>query len=170
MANICIFRFQAKGKREDIRKVLDAVGLKTTDLWIGRGAEVWYDETGSSAGMITVEGTGSCKNSLEGALKCAAQEMEEQRVTGNGIWCNDEISSISRFMTIGEACRAFGVNMEFYSEETECRLAEHVVIEDGNEEWSDGEAYEDYDEATGDIVAVSDYDGCGYGIGYPKAA
>lgn len=171
MANICSFTFQAKGKRASIQKVLDAVEQKTSELWIGRGAEIYYDEKEEDGtGMVTVQGAGSCKNSLEGALKLAAKEMETQRVTGEGLWDDDELKDVKKFMTIGDACKAFGVNIEFFSEETDSHIAEHVVIADGNEEWSQGEAHEEYNKKTGEFTTVSDYDGCGYGIGYPKAA
>lgn len=172
MANICNFSFQAKGRKESIRKVLEAMEQKTKALWIGRGAEVHCDlhkaEEDGETGMVTAEGSGWCKWSVRSCLDDAAKSMETQRTTGGDAWAG--IEGVEKFMTIGEACRESGVNMEIYSEEPGNCFAEHAVIADGRESWGAVEYREDWDEETGEYSEEGGYGDAGYSIGFPGAA
>ena len=171
MANICSFIFCAKGKKEDVSKVLDAIQQKTPELWIGRGATLNYTdldfEEDSETGMVMVNSSGDCKWSIKAALVLDALDMEEQRTTGKGCW--GDIDGVKKFMTIGEACKTYNVNMEFYSEEPGCCFAEHVTIENGEETWDCVDFHETYDEEADEWVTEGGYEDQSYQIEFPAA-
>ena len=128
MANICEFKMQLKGRRENIFKFIDALTWKGK-VYIGNSisnTDISISEYNSLTIAII---TGNCKWSIRSALIDEAVRMQEEKVQNVN---NQMIQSTDEFITLFEACRRFNVNMEVYSKEPGYKFQEHYKYENGN--------------------------------------
>lgn len=138
MANVCLFEFKVKGKKENCEAFLDAMQQKNK-VYIGRGAIIEYETEETDGDTVVIHGDGECKWSMISAFDANAVSMREQPDE----WCFDRenIPTVTpgstmlkegyRFLTLAEATKEFGVTFEGYSEEPGMCFAEHILAENG---------------------------------------
>lgn len=144
MANMCYFCMHVKGDPENIKEFYESMSHKS-NVYMGRGAwaRISYDYDKCTA---TIDG--ECKWSVKLALIDNAVSMRKEPE----LWSFGDVENRDNleFITLYEACKKWGLDMEVYSEENGCKFQEHFQYMDGRvvcEECVDRfECYvEDYD-------------------------
>lgn len=126
MANICNFSMLIKGSKEGREKFIDALEHRG-QIYMGRGASVDEKEEDDSKNETYL--SGEVKWSVEEALIDNAKEMRDNP---SGWYFGEGIDKESlTFLTLWEACKQFGVNMEVFSEEEGIGFEEHMKYENG---------------------------------------
>lgn len=157
MANICDFSMMVKGKKENIIQFVDMMEQKG-NVWMGRGAAVdFIDMEEIENGEFRCQIDGSTKWSIISSLVDNAVSMR----TKPDEWSfgeNVDRTKLS-FVTLFEACKQLGLDMEVYSEECGCGFQEHYLFIDGElveEECVDYS--EEYNEETEEYESSGGFD------------
>ena len=157
MANICDFSMMVKGKKENIEQFVDMMEQKGT-VWMGRGAVVDFTD------MEEVE-NGKCRCQIDGNTKWSVQSSMvdnaiSMRTEPNKWSFGEDVNKTElSFVTLFEACKQLGLDMEVYSEECGCGFQEHYLFIDGElvkEECVDYS--EEYNEETEEYESSGGFD------------
>ena len=157
MANICNFSMMVKGKKENIEQFVDMMEQKGT-VWMGRGAIVNFTDIEEvENGKWRCQIDGDTKWSVQSSMIDNAISMR----TEPNKWSfgeNIDKTKLS-FVTLFEACKQLGLDMEVYSEECGCGFQEHYLFIDGElveEECVDYS--EEYNEETEEFESSGGFD------------
>lgn len=129
MANICNFSMMVKGKKENIEQFVDMMEQKGT-VWMGRGAVVTFTN------MEEVENE-KCRCQIDGETKWSVQSSMVNNAismrTEPNKWLWEKMLNKTKlsFVTLFEACKQLGLDMEVYSEECGFGFQEHYLFIDG---------------------------------------
>jgi len=170
MANMCEFSMRLRGKQSSIETLLSYMDQSNKDIWMGRGGSIEeQDIVEEGNGMATVDISGWTKWSVYDSMIENAKSMEEQRITGDGVWAwDDDMSSKKRFITLFDACKEMNINMEVTAAEPGSRYAEHYKYEDGHIMQERGNSW---DEETKDgCYTHSDFDDVVFTVAMPAVA
>lgn len=155
MANLCEFQMKVIGKtKEDIEKFYKYLS-QDGNTYMGRGAGAIIDEIKKDDNKFVALISGDCKWSITASLVSNAISMREEPK----IWSfGDTDSSLLRFITLFEACKELGLDVEVYSSEPGCCFQEHIICKHGKVVVDDCVDYfEDYDEETDEITSTGGY-------------
>lgn len=134
-----------KGKKENIDTFINMMEQKGS-VWMGRGAEVFEKKHEDFDNMCRYILKGCLKWSVYSSLVHAAKDMRENP---SDWYFGDKPPK--KIVSIYEACKQLGLDMECYSEETNgCFFEEHYLFQNGELVESEKlEIIEDYNEEEG---------------------
>ena len=157
MANICNFSMMVKGKKENIEQFVDMMEQKGT-VWMGRGAVVTF------ANMEEVENE-KCRCQIDGETSWSVQSslvnnaISMRTEPNKRLWEKMLNKTKLSFVTLFEACKQLGLDMEVYSEECGFGFQEHYLFIDGELVKDECVDYsEEYNEETEEYESSGGFD------------